>query len=201
MTVLIPYAGLTPVSWKNGGGTTIEIAVGPPDAGFDDFDWRVSLATIASDGAFSRFPGVARTLALVEGHGMTLRIDDAPVMVNKAAPVVCFAGEAQVQATLGRGQNLDFNVMTRKGRCVHQFGQRRVSGSATFVARADVTMLFLAHGDNLQLSSDKERLGLVRFDAVLLEPGSTWTIECGQGTLFIVEIDYPDGVPGERADA
>jgi environmental stress-induced protein Ves len=35
----------------------------------------VSLATIAEDGAFSEFPGVERTLALVDGHGMTLEID------------------------------------------------------------------------------------------------------------------------------
>ena len=29
MTVLIPFAGLSPVPWKNGGGSTIEIAIGP----------------------------------------------------------------------------------------------------------------------------------------------------------------------------
>ena len=40
MTVLIPFAGLSPVPWKNGGGSTIEIAIGPPDAGFENFDWR-----------------------------------------------------------------------------------------------------------------------------------------------------------------
>ena len=65
MTMLIPYAGLSPVPWKNGGGSTTQIAVFPPDAGFEDFDWRISLATIAEDGAFSEFPGVERTLALV----------------------------------------------------------------------------------------------------------------------------------------
>jgi environmental stress-induced protein Ves len=87
MTMLIPYAGLSPVPWKNGGGSTTQIAVFPPDAGFDDFDWRVSLATIADDGAFSEFPGVERTLALVDGHGMTLEIDGEPMLLSKADPV------------------------------------------------------------------------------------------------------------------
>ena len=64
MTMLIPFANLEPVSWKNGGGSTTEIAVFPPDAGFDDFDWRVSLATVAADGPFSAFPGIERTLAM-----------------------------------------------------------------------------------------------------------------------------------------
>src|SRR5690606_15272177 len=75
MNILIPFAGLSALPWKNGGGSTTTIAVGPPEAGFDDFDWRVSLATISEDGPFSRFPGVDRTLALVDGHGMTLDID------------------------------------------------------------------------------------------------------------------------------
>jgi len=48
MTVLIPFAGLSPVPWKNGGGSTTEIAIGPPAAGFEGFDWRVSIASIAA---------------------------------------------------------------------------------------------------------------------------------------------------------
>ena len=32
--------------WKNGAGTSREVARGPADASFDDFDWRISLAEI-----------------------------------------------------------------------------------------------------------------------------------------------------------
>ncbi len=38
--------------WKNGGGSTTEIAVFPIDSGLDAFDWRVSMATVAADGPF-----------------------------------------------------------------------------------------------------------------------------------------------------
>jgi environmental stress-induced protein Ves len=190
MTVLIPFAGLSPVPWKNGGGSTIEIAIGPPDAGFEDFDWRVSLATIEKDGAFSLFPGVDRTLALVEGHGMTLDIDGDPILITDGDPVVAFDGSSQVNAKLSRGGSTDFNVMTRSERCYHTFGRRRLSGDSTFVARADVTVLFLAEGDTLELRNEQERIGLVRYDAVVLDPGSVWKLEAGQGMIYIVDVWY-----------
>ena len=194
MTVLIPFAGLSPVPWKNGGGSTTEIAIGPPNSGFEDFDWRVSLATIEKDGAFSAFPGVDRTLVLVEGHGMTLEIDGEPTVVTDTEPVVAFDGSSQVIAKLSRGGSTDFNAMTRSERCYHTFGRRRLSGdstaSSTFVARADVTVLFLAEGDTLELRNENERIGMVRYDAVALEPGSTWRLEAGQGMIYIVDVWY-----------
>ena len=192
MTMLIPYAGLSPVPWKNGGGSTTQIAVFPPDAGFEDFDWRVSLATIAEDGAFSEFPGVERTLALVDGHGMTLEIDERPVLLTRADPVAAFDGESRVVAKLNRGPSTDFNVMTRIERCYHQFGRRVLSGESRFIARAPVTVLFLAEGDSLELCSDHHRINMVRYDAVLLDQGTTWTLQAGQGVIFIADIHYYD---------
>ena len=190
MTVLIPFASLSPVPWKNGGGSTTEIAIGPPDSGFEDFDWRVSLATIEKDGAFSQFPGVDRTLALVEGHGMTLEIDGDPVLITDGDPVVAFDGSSDVTAKLSRGGSTDFNAMTRSDRCYHTFGRRRLTGISTFVARADITVLFLAEGEALELRNEKERIGLVRFDAVVLEAGSVWKLEAGQAMIYIVDIYY-----------
>ncbi|MBV9975040.1 MAG: HutD family protein, partial [Hyphomicrobiales bacterium] len=48
--------------WKNGGGETTEIIASPEGAGLDEFDWRISMARVATDGPFSRFAGVDRTL-------------------------------------------------------------------------------------------------------------------------------------------
>nr|WP_314542163.1 HutD family protein [uncultured Massilia sp.] len=192
MTMLIPFAGLAPVSWKNGGGSTTEIAVFPQEAGFDAFDWRISLATIAADGPFSAFPGVERTLVLVDGHGMTLDIDGEPTMLSKADPVAAFDGESRVEAKLSRGPSTDFNVMTRLDRCWHRFGRRVLDGDSTFVARADVTVLFLAEGEGLELCSDDQRINLVRYDAVLLDQDTTWKLQADQGTIFIADIHYYD---------
>jgi environmental stress-induced protein Ves len=191
MTTLIPFAGLSPVSWKNGGGSTTQVAIFPPDAGFDDFDWRISLATIASDGPFSQFPGVDRTLVLVEGNGVTLDIDgEDRVIINDDEPMIAFHGESTVVAKLNRGPTTDFNVMTRSERCHHEFGRRRLDGEGRFAVRADITILFLAEGDSLTVSSDAERIGMVRYDAVVFDSEALWTLEAAQAEIFIVDIYY-----------
>ena len=45
--------------WKNGRGTTRELAVSPADSALDGklFAWRVSIADVESDCEFSPFPG------------------------------------------------------------------------------------------------------------------------------------------------
>jgi environmental stress-induced protein Ves len=97
-----------------------------------------------------------------------------------------------VEAKLSRGPSTDFNVMTRLDRCWHRFGRRVLDGGSTFVARADVTVLFLAEGEGLELCSDDQRINLVRYDAVLLDPDTTWKLQADQGTIFIADIHYYD---------
>ncbi len=103
MTIILSKSQRKSTPWKNGGGTTAEIAIAPAGAGFDDFDWRISLATIAQSGGFSVFPGIDRTLALVEGAGVALQIDAAPLFhLNADHPLIRFAGEAAVHATVSQ---------------------------------------------------------------------------------------------------
>ena len=73
MATFIPHECLRAAPWKNGGGSTTEIAISPPDAGFDDFDWRISVATIAADGPFSAFAGIDRVITLLAGAGVLLQ--------------------------------------------------------------------------------------------------------------------------------
>ena len=86
--------------WKNGGGMTTEIAAFPAGAGFDAFEWRISMARVASAGPFSMFPGIDRSLALIEGAGITLDVEGrgAIVLAPGAHPAV-FPGDVPVSAT------------------------------------------------------------------------------------------------------
>jgi environmental stress-induced protein Ves len=189
MTMLIPFASLAPVSWKNGGGSTTEIAIEPPGAMLSDFDWRISLATISQDGPFSLFPGVDRTLALVEGPGLVLDVqNNGRFVLGDEDIIIEFAGESVIQATLNGAPTIDFNVMTRRAVCHHKFGIRRLTGSSVFAPRGDRSVLFLAEGEGMSVSSDDERIGLVRFDAVLFDTDTLWTIEADEATVFIVDI-------------
>ena len=189
----IPFASLVATPWKNGGGSTTPIALSPPQAGLDDFDWRVSLATLAVSGPFSVFPGVDRTLALVEGPGAVLEIDGARrVHLSAADPVCRFAGESAVTATVGERPSTDFNVMTRRTRCRHQLELRELSGRSVFVPGGDLTLVFLVEGEGVRVERDGEQVSLARFDAVLFERGSEVTLEAVKGRM---EVPYT----GKRA--
>ena len=189
MTQLIQYASLMPAPWKNGGGSTTEIAASPPGAGFDDFDWRVSLATITQDGPFSVFPGIDRTLALVDGDGVLLDFGDERVVLSPSEPLIEFAGEDAVHATVTGANTTDFNVMTRRGLCRHRLELRTVRCTETLKRRSATTLLFLAEGESLTLSSARERIAKVRYDTlVMTDAEEVWTLEAQQATVLVADI-------------
>ncbi len=101
--------------WKNGLGSTREIAVQPSNAGMDDFLWRVSIAEVDSAAPFSSFPGIDRQIALLDGAGFTMTLDDGQVhaLTTPFAPFA-FAGESKVAVTLTDGPTRDFNLMVRR---------------------------------------------------------------------------------------
>lgn len=188
MARLIAHQLLAPAPWKNGGGSTTELAVFPAGAGFDDFDWRISLANLTRSGPFSLFPGVDRSLALVDGEGLSLTIAGRPdVHLGAGAPPLAFAGEVAVHASLS-APSVDFNVMTRRGRCRHQL--RALAAPPSLSRRGDATLVFLAAGAALTLGR-QFRLG--RFDALLLDgaDAATWAVEAAApATVLVADIFF-----------
>ncbi|MGR6468481.1 HutD/Ves family protein [Rhizobium sp. PAMB 3182] len=161
--------------WKNGGGVTVEIAIHPPGATLDTFDWRVSMASVVEDGPFSRFPDIDRTLSVLTGKGLELFVagDDSITLTAESAPH-SFAADAETRARLIDGPLTDFNIMTRRGRCRHTVlaiaeGSRDIDlpqgacllvyccegsadvviGGQTFALAADETLLHPADGIGL----------------------------------------------------
>ena len=109
-------AELPVTPWKNGGGSTREVACWPAGAGLDDFDWRVSIACMAAPGPFSRFPGVDRVIALLEGDGAHLRGNGIDHRLDVPLQPFAFPGDAAIDCTLLGGASTDFNVMSRRGK-------------------------------------------------------------------------------------
>ena len=189
MTLLIPYAGLESSAWKNGAGSTTEIGAAPPGASIDTFDWRLSLATFTHSGPFSLFADVERTLALVDGPGATLRVDGTDnFFLSDDEPIFEFSGDSEIIATLADGPTIAFNVMTRNSRCHHRLGRRNLKGASGFAPRGDVSVLFLAEGESLSVSSDAERIGLVRYDTVLFDTSTMWKLESSAAVVLIIDI-------------
>jgi len=112
-------AELLPQPWKNGGGVTTELACLPVGASMAQFDWRVSIAHIASSGPFSAFPGIDRVITLLEGEGVALRSPDEHIGHRLDTPLQPFAfdGAADISAELLGPDCHDFNVMTRRTAC------------------------------------------------------------------------------------
>ncbi|MEQ8814936.1 MAG: HutD family protein [Thalassobaculum sp.] len=128
--------------WKNGGGSTTEIALAPEGAGLDDFDWRISMAVVAADGPFSAFPGVDRTLAVLDGAGLVLHgLPGGPARLGRATPPFGFPADADVAATLPDGPITDLNVMTRRGRFGGRVRRIVETGPVAVAADAAVTLL------------------------------------------------------------
>jgi environmental stress-induced protein Ves len=179
--------------WKNGGGSTTEIAVSPAGASLDAFDWRVSMARIERDGPFSSFPGIDRTLTLLDGKRVELRIDGrAPQVLTPSAPTLRFTGEDRVEASVPDGPITDFNVMTRRASCRHRFEQIRLNGEHPLARRGGQTLVFLAEGSVLRCRPyGGQVVALGRRDCLVLEQAdpADWRIEAdGTATAFLITI-------------
>ncbi len=104
-----------PTPWKDGGGTTQELACWPPGAAAGAFDWRISVARIERAGPFSTFEGVDRQIMLLGGDGVHLRGPAIDRRLDTPGQPFAFAGEAPVHCTLLGGASTDFNLMLRRG--------------------------------------------------------------------------------------
>jgi len=102
--------------WKNGGGVTTEIWVSPPGSGLSGrpFQWRVSIADVASDGPFSKFPGYDRHIMLLDGAGMRLESEENGLIELALYRPAAFSGDWAVTGKLARGPVRDFNLMVAR---------------------------------------------------------------------------------------
>ncbi|WP_128935484.1 HutD family protein [Bradyrhizobium zhanjiangense] len=154
--------------WKNGGGSTTEIAISPPGASLNAFDWRISMGHIASDGPFSEFPGIDRTLAVVGGNGLSLTIGSAqPVVLDRNTAPVSFPGDTPTSARLLAGEIVDLNVMTLRDQFEHRLLQVRQPIDCDFIGY-DVAVVVAPFDDVCLYSADSKATTLACGDAAIL---------------------------------
>lgn len=157
------------MAWKNGSGTTVELAACPEGAGLADFGWRVSLATIGADGPFSCFEGIDRVLTHVEGGPLQLDVDGCTVRLEDDAPPFAFAGEAAVLARLTNGPVRDLNAMARRD--AWDISVTRITpAQGVHLAPEGHTRLCVAL-EPCAGTSGRGTVTLARFDALMLNNG------------------------------
>jgi environmental stress-induced protein Ves len=139
VSCVIPASHYRRERWRNQLGWTREIyrsgAGGTgEDAGLD-WDWRLSIAEIESDAAFSTFPGIERVLVLLSGNGLRLRFDDGEtVELQPPHDKHRFAGERAVSGELVDGTTHDFNLMWRRDRIAAELWHRPLVGPMVIFA-------------------------------------------------------------------
>ena len=113
--------------WRNGGGTTWQVAAARTDPNTADFEWRISIAEIAEDGAFSSFPGIDRTIAVIQGAGIRLIVDGEQGVLGAMEPR-SFSGDSVTSCELIEGSTRDLNLMTARGRFAGSMVFQSVAG-------------------------------------------------------------------------
>lgn len=170
--MIIALRDCPPQRWKNGLGQTRELAVQPSTAHRPGFLWRVSIAEVTCAAPFSAFPGMDRTIALLEGAGFTMTLDGDRVhaLTAPCAPFA-FPGEARVEVRLAGGPTRDFNLMVRRSEASGAVQVWRTP--ATHVLDPAVVLVYCARGivdtaDGALHDGDAWRPQGARADAVTL---------------------------------
>ena len=189
---LLRAADRAALQWKNGGGVTRDVIVSPAGATMDDFDWRISIADIASSGPFSSFRGIDRKLAVLEGKVALTIEGGVPVMLDPHTAALDFHGESAIQADLVGGPSRDLNVMTRRGRFASRM-TRRSAGALTLSAG---TTVIVALGRLTAAGQDMEAL-----DALLIDDAEQSSLTIGPADFYLIEITGPSAMTTGRISA
>lgn len=197
--------------WKNGGGSTTELAIFPAGASIDHFIWRLSTAQVATDGPFSFFPGIDRTLAVLSDTGLILHTEASEqteqtssqlvaVHLTQHSPPYRFTGELAVVAELSEGSVADLNMMTRRDVCTHTM--RRLSAGQHHIHMQDAQQILLycaAGGARLTMPEQGMATETCSSGDLMLlnasHQASGWQLEliAGEGAvLYLITLKFRD---------
>ncbi|MCB8822147.1 HutD/Ves family protein [Microvirga rosea] len=183
---VIRAAELVRVPWKNGGGTTSEISVFPHGAGFDTFGWRISMADVAMEGPFSAFPGVDRTLIVMEGGNIELTVGGVPFRLKGPSDKLSFSGDDPTTCRLLSGPIRDLNVMTRRGQFRHR---TRTLEAGTALLAEDAHMAFITPlNGRLNVTLGGTMHALETHDTLMLPAWTDLIPLSGPGRAVLIEI-------------
>ncbi len=188
---IIRWASLSETPWKNGGGTAVDIAGAPESGSWDDFDWRVNVATIARSGPFSDYPEVDRDFRVLDGGGVELAVEGSSHRTLLAGGVAYrFPGDRPTLARLVDEAEpcRAFNVLMRRGRITADV-RELVIGRAQTLRPTGNLLVGIVRSGSIGVGSGVtlERLGAL--DAfVTTESVEVEVAPYGEARLLLVQI-------------
>ncbi len=173
--------------WNNGGGMTQDVWLWPEIASQDGFDIRLSLASIDTDGPFSAFPGIDRTITQVGGSPFVLDFGGAREHRMEFLQPYSFDSALTPSSRLGEGAASAFNVMTRHGRWVHQVDI--VHGGEPFSKPVPHNAIAILHAVLGQWQIEAgDRVVADRLDSVVVEQEQTMHLDAPAGAAAVLAI-------------
>ena len=156
--------------WRNGLGWTREIHAHADPRRPGDWTWRLSIAEIEQDAAFSAFPGIDRELVLLSGNGLRLRFDDGEVHeLHPPHERLRFSGERVVSGELLDGPTQDFNLMWRRDLVDAQLWHRPLVGPMVVFAEPGTTWAIHLLAGQARFADDSGLPDLAAADTALLQ--------------------------------
>jgi uncharacterized protein len=182
-----------PTRWRNGGGITFEVVSFPAGSGLDDFLWRISMAEVTQSGAFSVFPNVDRTLAIIEGRLLLDTAGQGIAVLDQQSPALTFSGDVLTVGTPVSEVVKDLNVMTRRGQFSATVNRYAVLGTdSRLVFKADVSVIIAL--SDIRIKHEHIYQELRRHDAILITKAENEEVELGKPLrgegleFFLVEL-------------
>jgi environmental stress-induced protein Ves len=145
---LIEGRSLTATPWKNGTGSTKQIAIHPPVALLErgDFLWRLSTAEVVKPGPFSIFEDFDRLLTIVKGKELMLEFQKIHKSL-KPGMVLHFQGEEPVKSELKQGPITDLGLIYDRDQILAKMSLLEVGGRPrSFALTAPTVLLFCIEG-------------------------------------------------------
>ena len=166
---VIPANEYRRIRWRNGQGWTREIHA---EGTAEDWSWRLSIAEIEHDAAFSLFPGVDRELMLLSGDGLRLRFDDGEcVELSPPHDRHRFAGERALTGELVDGTTHDFNLMWRRDRIRATTWHRPLVGPMVIFVEPESTWVVHLIAGQARFDATSGLPALAAGDTAVLEAG------------------------------
>ena len=182
---VIGHESYRAMPWKNGGGTTQEIARSGEG---ESPEWRISLATIDQSGPFSDFAGYDRTIVPVQGTFALQFGDGRRVELAPGGDPLPFAGEDRIECVLENGPSRDLNVMTQRTGWTHAVSRRTLEWDE-LVLPPGQTFVYVISGDLEAYGAHGEAMDLRRGDTLQCsEFAETSVLAHDTAELLIVEL-------------
>lgn len=178
---LHPEAVQVSVPWRNGRGRTLELAVDPPGAAVGrGLRWRLSAAPVTEDGPFSEFPGLARTLVLLDGPRLELDVSGERIVLAARFDVARFPGDRPTRGSVPDGPVRDLNWMV--ARAVPHHGEVAVDGGELGPGREWVLV-------PLEHAVEVEGVVARPLEVLCVTPSATVRRWSGRGAVFVGWLD------------